>query len=314
MEPWVVTGRNMPSADIDIDIDETLVRSLLVEQHPDLSELALTPLAFGWDNVIFRLGDELTVRLPRRGAAAGLVENEQRWLPGLARVLPLPVPEPVRTGRPAEGYPWSWTVGRWIAGTVAADTPLSDPGREAHLLGRFVAALHRPAPPDAPMNPFRGHPVAQLTKRFEHNVAQLSGIDADRVRDAWGTVSVADEWRGPPLWLHGDLHAANILVSDGRVSGVIDFGDITAGDPATDLAVAWMLFEEPARDRFRRSADSSDPDGAHSGDDDATWQRAAAWALHFAVMFLLHSADNPRLHRMGDSLLTRVLDDVGGWT
>ena len=303
----------MPAAEVEITDD--LVLALLAEQHPDLAGLALEPLAFGWDNAIFRLGDDLVVRLPRRQLGANLVEHEHRWLPELARTLPIPIPAPVRMGVPGCGFPWRWSVCPFFDGDVAADVGLTAPTRDAQRLGEFVAALHRPAPPDAPVNEFRrGQPITEFIPRIESNIAQLGpalenvrpGTDPGRTFSDAAKARLAElaevaEWDGPALWVHGDLHSANVVVKDGSISAVIDFGDLTSGDPAVDLAVAWMLFDEADRAVFRAAA------GASRSVDDATWQRGQLWALHFAVLYLLHSADAPRFQRMGTHLLAAVL-------
>ena len=313
-----MAAQNMPAA--EVDITDRLVRTLLVAQHRDLADLPLTPLAFGWDNAIFRLGDELLVRLPRRQLGADLVEHEHRWLPGLASILPIPIPAPVRLGVPGSGFPWRWSVCPYFDGEVAADVTLADPRLDAQRLGEFVAALHRPAPADAPVNEFRrGKPIAEFIPRIESNLAQLDpaadpdSLDnvrpesdpartfLDAARAALAELADVTEWDGPALWVHGDLHSANIVVADGAIAAVIDFGDITSGDPAVDLAVAWMLFDETERQIFRTAAAAG-----HGGIDDATWQRGRLWALHFAVLYLLHSADNPRFRRMGTHLLAAV--------
>lgn len=274
--------QNTPGA--EVDVDEALVRALLADQHPDLADLPLAPLASGWDNAIFRLGDDFVVRLPRRQLAAALVEHEQRWLPDLAEGLPLPVPVAVRKGRPAPSYPWAWSVCRWFPGTVAATTPVDDIQLAARVLGAFVRAMHQPAPPDAPENPFRGVPLLERDEVMRERVDQLGDLlDRDRVLGCWEDALAIPRWAGPPLWLHGDLHPFNLLVHHGRLSAVIDFGDLTSGDPATDLAVAWMLFPPPLRAVFRSEA----------GDvDDDTWARARGWALSLGVAYIAHSADN----------------------
>jgi aminoglycoside phosphotransferase (APT) family kinase protein len=290
---------NMPSA--EIDIGEPLVRALLTEQYPDLAGLALVEIASGWDNAIFRLGEDLSVRLPRRALAAALVEHEQRWLPELARTLPLPVPSPVRIGRPGSGYPWSWSVCRWLPGTSATRTPPDDPLEAAATLGAFLSALHREAPADAPVNPYRGVALDQREAGVIQRAAQLADrIDADAVVTCWTELASAPRWNAPPVWLHGDLHPGNVLVHEGRVSAVIDFGDITSGDPATDLAVAWMMFPAEARPVFRMAA---------GGRDEATWRRARAWALSLALAYLARSADNPMFARLGADTLRAVLAD-----
>lgn len=289
--------RNMPPAEVDVDAE--LVRRLLSAQHPDLADLELRVLANGWDNAMFRLGDTHTVRLPRREAAAALVVNEATWLAGWGARLPIPISEPVRTGRPSPEYPWHWNVGPWYPGTVAADTALADPARDAARLGEFLTALHVPVPGREPVNPYRGHAVAELGDRVRANIDRLAGeIDAGATHRRWQELSAVDEWPGPPVMLHGDLHTANVLVHDGTISAVIDWGDVTVGDPACDLAIAWMLFEGDARATFRATA---------AGHDEALWSRAAAWALHFAIVYRLNSADNPRFDRMARQLYRAVM-------
>ena len=293
-------GLNIPAA--EIDVSEQLVRGLLEVQHPDLADRGLTLVANGWDNVIFRLGDDLAVRLPRRQLGAGLVEHEHRWLPDLAQRLPIPIAAPLRTGAPSDAYPWAWSICPWFDGEVAADTELGDPPTEAQRLGDFVAAFHTPAPPDAPDNQFRSQPMAYLRPRISDNIDLLgSTIDAGSVAARASHLLDVDDWGGPPLWLHGDLHTANLIVRNGVIVAVLDLGDITSGDPAVDLAVAWMLFDEEGRGSFRRAA------GSVVEIDDATWQRGQAWALHFALLYLLHSADSERFGRMGRSLLASIV-------
>jgi len=294
----------MPVAEIDIDTD--VVRALLAEQHPDLHHLVLEPVAFGWDNVLFRLGSDLGVRLPRRQVAAELIESEQRWLPQLAPRLPLPVPVPLRVGRPGPAYPWAWSVTRWIEGHDLADGPGADAIGVARQLGEFLAALHTPAPVDAPSNPYRGVPLANRDEGTEQRIDQLAGmIDARAVRERWRALVATPAWAGPSVWLHGDLHPANILAADGQVTAVIDFGDITAGDPATDLGLAWMLLPRTARATFRVAAGSVD---------DATWTRAQGWALSLALAYLANSANNARVAAIGHRTLAAVLADEPGAT
>jgi aminoglycoside phosphotransferase (APT) family kinase protein len=301
-----VAAADTPDAEVDIDV--ALVRRLLEDQHPDLAGLALRPLAHGWDNELFRLGDDLTVRLPRRAAAADLVVNEQRWLPELAPKLPLPVPVPLRVGRPALGYPWAWSVCPWLAGRPAAGADV-DPLSAASAMGGFLAALHVPAPRVVPANPMRGVPLAARHDRLLAAVAQLgSDIDGAAVRACWSDALATPPWPGPPLWLHGDLHPLNIVVSDrpsGRseVTAVIDFGDLTAGDPATDLALGWTMFDPPARERFLTLATA----GVDAADREATWARARGWALALSVAYLAGSADNPPLRTIGERGLAAAL-------
>jgi aminoglycoside phosphotransferase (APT) family kinase protein len=297
----------MPEAEVDLSAE--VVRSLLVDQHPDLADLPIVELANGWDNVIYRLGDELTVRLPRREMAAGLVENEQRWLPSLAERLPIAIPAPVRFGRPALGYPWSWSINPWFDGDVAAESGLTDSTTEARRLGGFLVALHVVAPIDAPPNPYRGHFIGRNTpvifERVDQIVPELDALvdgGAAAVRARWTELVDVAPFDGSPVWLHADLHTANVLVQSGRITAVLDFGDVCAGDPATDLAIAWMLFDEADREVFRVSV-------GEGGQvvDDATWQRGQAWALHFAITYLAASGDNARMHAIGQRLITALL-------
>jgi aminoglycoside phosphotransferase (APT) family kinase protein len=290
----------MPAA--EIDIDEALVRSLLRVQHPDLAGRPLIPLAFGWDNVLFRLGHDLLVRLPRRALAAPLVAHELRWLPELAPLLPLPIPAPVRAGVPSPEYPWSWTIVPWFEGTTALAQPPVDPEATASSLGSFLAALHQPAPPDAPANPFRGVPLTDRQERFDESLELLDGrVDAPRMRALWADLCSADPWPGPPVWVHGDVHPGNLIVAGGALVAVADWGDLTAGDPASDLAGAWMLLPASARPTFRSAA------GAHRPLDDHTWARARAWALALGAVILANSADNPAYAGLGERTLAAAL-------
>ncbi len=294
----------------EVDIDAALVGALLAEQHPDLAALPLRLVASGWDNAIFRLGDDLAVRLPRREMAATLVLHEQRWLPSLAAALPLPVPVPLRAGVPSDalGFPWAWSVCPWLTGAVALHATLADPVAAARALGAFLAAMHRPAPADAPHNPLRGVPLARRTDRLHECLARLAGdddVDGRAVVAAWDELVATPPWSRRPVWLHGDMHPANVLVDDGgRVCAVIDFGDLTAGDPATDLTIAWMLFgdDDRARQAFRTAAGADD-----GGIDDDTWQRGRGWALAIGVALIASSADDEAYTRLGRATVSAAV-------
>ena len=297
----------MPAAELDVAAD--LVRRLLAEQQPDLARLPVTPLANGWDNTLFRLGEGLVARLPRRAIAAAIVLNEQRWLPVIAPRLPLPVPVPVRTGVPGAGYPWAWSIVRYLPGTPAADGPPLDPAEAARALGAFFGALHAPAPRDAPANPFRGRPLAERAENFRKNLDMVEGqVDRAGAAAIWADALAAAPYGGPPVWLHGDPHPANILVSGGLVSGVLDFGDITAGDPAADLSIAWMLLPREYHSAFRAAY----RDTVTKPLDDALWRRARGWAVGLGVMFLAWSADNPQLRAVGRRTVDAVLSEPFG--
>lgn len=293
----------MPAAEVEVSPD--LVRRLLTAQHPDIAQLPVVVMANGWDNVMCRLGEQLVVRLPRREAAVQLIVHEQKWLPVLQPRLPLPIPAPVRVGRPGFGFPWPWSVVPLLPGQVASRNPPTDMHDAAVRLGEFLGSLHLPAPPDAPKNPVRGIPLVDRWDALVQGLDVLGSlVDRAAVMDAWEDAVTAAEWRGQPVWLHGDLHPANILVHYGRVSAVIDFGDITAGDPATDLAVAWMLLPAQHHDAFREAYHEA---GSDAVDDDHLWTRARGWALALAIAFLAHSADNAHLAGIGHRTLKAVL-------
>jgi aminoglycoside phosphotransferase (APT) family kinase protein len=186
----------------------------------------------------------------------------------------------------------------------AADGPQFDPRLAAADLGGFFGALHAPAPRGAPANPYRGVPLAERADGFARNLQALDGgVDRTAVRTAWQDALAVPAWDGPPVWLHGDPHPANILINAGRVSAVLDFGDITAGDPASDLAIAWMMLPAACHGEFRAAYAAA----GHGTVADATWARARGWALSLALVFLAWSADNPGMHEIGRRTLERVL-------
>jgi aminoglycoside phosphotransferase (APT) family kinase protein len=262
-----------------IPIDEGLLRSLLREQHPDLTELGLGPAVRGWDNELWRLGGELAIRIPRTPRAPDLLLKEHRWLPTLAPLLPLPVPTPVRLGRPSPRFPASWTVVTWVPGDPADRVPVTRADHAADALAGFLRALHRPAPADAPANPDRGVPLATHAAGVDRalRTMDLGEFAPDLVRRVWEAGLAAPVWQEPALWLHGDLHPANVVTADGTLTGVIDFGELCAGDPATDLAAAWLLLPDGSAPRFFTS---------YGTDDQALVQRARAWAVRSAFGLL----------------------------
>lgn len=292
----------MPPGEVSVSPD--LVRRLLAAQQPDLAHLPIEVMAHGWDNLMWRLGEGLAVRLPRRAAAARLIVHEQRWLPVLAPRLPLPVPAPVRAGRAALGYPWPWSIVPFLPGQLAAREPPADPADAAASLGGFLGALHAPGPADAPANPVRGIPLAERAAVVAENLSVLGGlVHSGAMTRVWRAALATPVWDGAPVWIHGDLHPANILVHRGRISGVIDFGDITAGDPATDLSTAWMLLPADCHAAFR---DAYHAASGRAADGD-TWARARGWALALSLAFLANSADNPLIAAIGRRTMDAVL-------
>lgn len=246
--------------------DARLVAALLVEQAPELAGLPLREVPGGRDNAVVRVGEDLAVRLPRTAAAAALLLSEQRWLPRVGPALPLPVPVPVVAGRPGAGFPHPWSVVPWRRGGTA-DERAYDETALADDLSAFLSALHVPAPEDAPQNTVRGVPLAARLDRFARSVGRHA--DAAALQAELARVAGVPGPSGPPVWVHGDLHARNVVVDDRRVSAVIDFGDLHAGDRAIDLAWTWMLLGASARERVRERLQL----------DTGTWTRARGWAL-----------------------------------
>lgn len=292
----------MPTAEIDVTPD--LVHSLLMEQHPDLLRgRELTMLANGWDNAILRLGDDLLVRLPRREMAAELMEHEQVWLPRLADRLPAAVPAPVRVGLPTVDYPWRWSVVDWLPGRELGAVPIADRATVAHRLGAFLAALHTPADDDVWRSPYRGGPLTDRASAIEERLVTFGGEHTDAILARWRELLAVPAPSGPPLWVHGDVHPLNVLVEDGDLAAVIDWGDLTAGEPACDLAIAWLGFDEEAAANLRAAYDDA---ATHGLDLDALWLRAEAWAFHLSTMLLSNSDDHPELAAIGQHAFHRV--------
>ncbi|MEV7732894.1 aminoglycoside phosphotransferase family protein [Streptomyces sp. NPDC088921] len=237
--------------DSAIEITADLVRELLQEQHPDLAGLAIREVAGGWGNQMWRLGDELVVRMQRMAPTPELQFKERRWLPVLAPRLPLPVPTPVRIGEPSVRFPKHWTVMTWVPGEPLDCASISRGEHAADTLAGFLRALHVEAPAEAPASSDRGGHPKECTDGFERFLRAVDPGDiAADVRAVWDDAVAAPDWEGPPVWLHGDLHPANVVVSDGTLSGVIDFDAMFAGDPAWDLAAAWVLLPSGAVSRF----------------------------------------------------------------
>ncbi len=288
-----------PPAEVSLTVD--WVRSLLQSQHPDLADLPLQLAASGYDNVMFRLGDRWAVRMPRRKLGAVLIEKEQTWLPLLSPQLTLPVPQPVRLGVPGSGYPWRWSVVPWMQGQTADLAPLNV--GEAERLAAFLRSLHTPAPDNAPFSPHRGVPLASRSEhvtQWMSALAQSSNLITPAIKKLWQRACRAPA-AADRFWLHSDLHPHNVLVVAGRLSGVIDWGDLTAGDVATDLATIWMLFDsQGARQQAIKAY----------GADDGLVLRAQGWAIFFATILLKNGlVDNPSHAAIGRNTLRRLAED-----
>ncbi|HEV2030317.1 MAG TPA: aminoglycoside phosphotransferase family protein [Candidatus Dormibacteraeota bacterium] len=287
-------------------IDVTLVARLLAAQFPQWADLSIEPVrSAGTDNALFRLGKDKAVRLPRILTATGQVEKEHLWLPRLAPFLPLAIPVPIAKGMPAESYAWPWSVYRWLEGETATMERIADERRAATQLGEFLAALQQidPAggPPPSEQNSYRGAPLITRNSSTRHAITALRNLlDADAVTAAWEAAVHAPAWNGRAVWLHGDLHAANLLAEHGRLSAVIDFGCMGVGDPACDVMVAWTYLSAETRATFRMALSV----------DDATWARGRGWALSFGLIALpYYRTTNPVLAGIAQRAIEEALAD-----
>jgi aminoglycoside phosphotransferase (APT) family kinase protein len=292
-------------------IDPGLVRRLLAAQFPHWADLPLRRLLpAGSDNVIYRLGQDMTVRLPRGRWAAGHTAKEHEWLPRLAPHLPLPIPVPLAAGRPAFGYPWDWSVSKWLPGETATVTGLADPRQAARELAEFLLALQHalPAVAGAP-NPHDEVTGESLAKRDQATRAAIAAVqdtfDAPAMTEVWDAALRAAAWDRAPVWFHGDLHLGNLLVSGGQLSAVIDFAGLGAGDPACDLVIGWNLLSPQTRPLFREVL----------GTDDATWTRARGWALATGLnAYTAYAATNQLVAMNTHRQISQVLIDWAGTT
>jgi len=268
----------------EVEITGELVRDLVQDQHPDLASRPVKLGARGWDNQLWRLGEDLAVRLPwATDSADELLLKEFTWLPALAPHLPLQVPVPQRLGQPSKKFPRPWLITTWVPGEPADRAPATHAVPAADALASFLTALHQPAPVNAPTGRERGGTLADQTEGFIHHLTSATDLglisDPEAARKVWDDALSAPRWDGPALWLHGDLHPANILTSEGSFCGVIDFGDLFAGDPAYDLAAAWILLPDKAIDHFHRAYQPSP--------DTETLRRARGWAVLRALVGIL---------------------------
>jgi aminoglycoside phosphotransferase (APT) family kinase protein len=284
------------------DIDAALVTRLVQRQFPQWADLPITAAEpNGWDNRTFRLGRELLVRLPSAERYAAQVRKEHRWLPVLAPHVPLPIPVPVAMGEPGEGYPWNWSVYHWLDGTPASAARIDDRSEFAVALACFLVCLEKiestEGPPPGPHNFFRGGPLEIYDAETRKAIAAVQEmINAELATEVWET-ALAATWHGGPVWVHGDVAAGNLLVRDGRLAAVIDFGCSGVGDPACDLAIAWTFLSGQSREAFRVALPL----------DAEAWARGRGWALWKA---LITFAGNLQADQAAAAQALRVIDEV----
>lgn len=288
----------------ELHTDVPLVRRLLAAQFPEWAALPIERVpSSGTDNALYRLGNDMVVRLPRIHWAVAGVDKEQEWLPRLAPLLPVAVPVPLAKGIPAEGYPWPWSVYRWLDGENPTVDRIADPASLAGDLAQFVESLHRIEVTGGPPAT-RGVPLALRDDPTRTAIAALQGmLDTHATTAAWDAALQTPAWSGPPVWVHGDLSPGNLLLEGGRLTAVIDFGGLGVGDPACDLIVAWNLLPADARNVFRTGL----------GVDDATWARGRGWALSVALIQLPYYRDtSPTLAANARHVIREVLADYSG--
>jgi aminoglycoside phosphotransferase (APT) family kinase protein len=263
----------------EIIIDVSLVKRLIATQFPEWKNLEVKPVEKSrWDNRTFHLGDNMSVRLPSAEWYAEQVDKEQFWLPKLASHLPLPISIPLAMGKPGEGYPFNWSVYKWLTGETASIERITDMNEFAKDLGEFLVALHKIDTTGGPVagehNFYRGDSLATYDDETRQAINLLkSKIDVELVTEIWNK-AIATTWQKPPVWVHGDIAVGNLLMNNGKLSAVIDFGCLGVGDPACDLVIAWTFFKGEARDTFK----------AILSLDNDTWLRAMGWALWKALI------------------------------
>lgn len=285
-----------------VKIDATLVKHLIATQFHQWKDLPIRSVALsGWDNRTFHVGEHMLVRMPSAAVYAAQVEKEQQWLPKLAPFLPLPIPVPLAMGEPAEGYPWHWSIYRWIEGESAATAPIVDLCDFAASLAQFLKVLQRidstGGPIAGPHSFYRGGSLHTYDAETRQAISILKDkIDARSALELWET-ALTTTWQNPPVWIHGDISVGNLLVDKGRLSAVIDFGQLAIGDPACDLAIAWTLFEGKSRDVFREILPL----------DAGTWTRGRAWTLWKALITLAGLAES---NAAETTKARRIIDEV----
>lgn len=292
--------------DNEVETNVALVQRLLNRQFPQWANLPIKPVtSAGTGNAIYRLGKDMAVRLPRIDWAVGQVEKEHKWMPRLAPSLPLAIPEPLAKGVPGEGYPWHWSLYRWLEGENATIESIIDPIQTAIDLAQFIKALQRidttggPTPGANALS--RGKPLISRDAATREAIAVLNGmIDTEAAIAVWEMALQAPDWEREPVWFHGDMLPGNLLFEHGRLSAVIDFGALAVGDPACDLMIAWGLFTDESRIAFHKTL----------GVDDATWERGRGFALSQAVIFIPYYIEtNPVGVGYAQHTITAILDE-----
>lgn len=288
----------------EVEVDPPLVRRLLTAQLPAWAALPLEPVEpRGTDNALYRLGDDMVVRLPRRARTVVTLEKELRWLPAIAPFLPLAVPTPLATGAPTDDFPWTWAVYSWLDGENATAARLADARQTGLDLAGFVAALQRidttGAPGPGEHNFFRGEPLERRDAGVRASIETLDELDEAAVTELWEAALDAPAWDRPGVWIHGDLDSRNLLADAGRLCAVIDWGSLGVGDPACDVMVAWKVLTAEGRNAFRTALSI----------DDATWERGRGWALSQALGALSYYTPetNEVLVREAERWLAEVL-------
>jgi aminoglycoside phosphotransferase (APT) family kinase protein len=286
----------------EVATDESLVRRLLLAQFPRWADRPIVPVpSAGTDNALYRLGEDLVVRLPRIDWAVGQVDKEHQWMPRLAPFLPLLIPAPLEKGQPGEGYPWEWSIYQWHEGENTTLDQIADPVQAAVDLAEFLLALQSidtGGGPDAIEHKLRGAPLVLRDRATRGAIATMDGMmDCEMATAVWETALEAPDWDRPAVWFHGDLLPGNLLFREGRLRAVIDFGGLGVGDPACDLMIAWGLFAGKSREAFRSVL----------AVDDAAWARGRGQALSQAAIFVPYYLDT---NRAGVHHALHMIDEV----
>jgi aminoglycoside phosphotransferase (APT) family kinase protein len=291
-------------ADGRAGIDAPLVARLVAAQFPHWADLPVRPVAQdGWDNRTYRLGTDKTVRLPTHASYAAAVDKEHRWLPVLGPRLPVAIPVPLAKGHPGEGYAYNWSIRTWLDGETARPDRVADASAFALAVADFVLALQAVDPTGGPLAGAQSFRRGASPEYYDDETRRALGVLRDRV-DTDRAIAVWDEalsatWDGPPTWFHGDIASGNLLVRDGRLAAVIDFGTSGVGDPACDLVIAWTFFTGAGRRAFRDAVDQ----------DAGTWARARGWALWKALITVADGSVGPSVATLHERVIDEVLAD-----